>query len=325
MSTARHLLAILEGHVEGDSSNIYSTALQAAAREAELGHVKVAAKLRALVEKGRARESAGGATPLAQPRGELSNLVAIAYPRLTAGSMVLPKERRARLQRILLEQSQNRKLRSFNLAPRRKLLLIGPPGSGKTMTASVIAGELRLPLFTILLEGVITKFMGETAQKLRLIFDAMTRTRGVYFFDEFDAIGTRRNVGNDVGEVRRILNSFLSLLENDQSDSLIIAATNHPNLLDPALFRRFDDVLTYANPHKDETRRLIRAQLVGFQAEVSPDVIEMADGLSYADVVRAAQEAAKSAVLDDRQSVTDDDLRSALTDRRAGAHAPGKE
>jgi SpoVK/Ycf46/Vps4 family AAA+-type ATPase len=239
--------------------------------------------------------------------------------------MVLPKERRARLQRILLEQSQNHKLRSFDLSPRRKLLLIGPPGSGKTMTAAVIAGELRLPLFTILLEGVITKFMGETAQKLRIIFDAMTRTRGVYFFDEFDAIGARRSAGNDVGEIRRILNSFLSLLENDQSDSLIVAATNHPNLLDRALFRRFDDVLTYENPHRDEIRRLMRGQLVGFRASVSSEVVQMAEGLSYADVVRAVQEAAKSAVLDDRQSITDDDLRSALTDRLAGANAPGKE
>jgi SpoVK/Ycf46/Vps4 family AAA+-type ATPase len=325
MSTARHLLAVLEGHVEGDSSNVYSTALQAAAREAELGHTRVAAKLRALVEKGRARESVGSATPLVQPRGELSNLVAVTYPRLSAASMVLPKERRERLQRVLLEQSQNHKLRSFNLAPRRKLLLIGPPGSGKTMTASVIAGELRLPLFTILLEGVITKFMGETAQKLRVIFDAMTRTRGVYFFDEFDAIGARRNATNDVGEIRRILNSFLSLLENDQSESLIVAATNHPDLLDRALFRRFDDVVTYENPRRDEIRRLMRTQLVGFHALVSPDVTEMAEGLSYADVVRAVHEAAKSAVLEDRQSVTDDDLRSALADRRAGANKPGKE
>lgn len=325
MSTARHLLAILEGHVEGDSSNVYSTALQAAAREAELGHAKVAAKLRELVEKGRARESIGGATPLAQPRGELSTLVAVTYPRVTAASMILPKMRRERLQRILLEQSLNHKLRAFNLAPRRKLLLIGPPGSGKTMTAAVIAGELHLPLFTILLEGVITKFMGETAQKLRVIFDAMTRTRGVYFFDEFDAIGARRNASNDVGEIRRILNSFLSLLEHDQSESLIVAATNHPELLDRALFRRFDDVLTYDTPHRDEIHRLMRTQLSGFRADISVDVLEMAEGLSYADVVRAAQEAAKSAVLEDRQAVSATDLRLALADRRAGTTAPGKE
>ncbi|MCL5258290.1 MAG: ATP-binding protein [Firmicutes bacterium] len=319
MSTARHLLAILESHVEGDSPNLYSTALQAAAREAELGHTKVAAKLRDLVERGRSRESAAASTiPLAQPRGELANLVAVSYPHVGASSMVLPAERRSRLERILLEQSQHHKLRSFNLAPRRKLLLVGPPGSGKTMTASVIAGELRLPLFTILLEGVITKFMGETAQKLRTIFDSMTRARGVYFFDEFDAIGARRSAGNDVGEIRRVLNSFLSLLENDQSESLIIAATNHPNLLDAALFRRFDDVLEYVHPQRGEIQRLMRSQLIGFKAELPWEpLIECANGLSYADIVRASQEAAKSAVLQDRDTVSEDDLRIALSERRS--------
>jgi SpoVK/Ycf46/Vps4 family AAA+-type ATPase len=320
MSTARHLLAILESHVEGDSSNLYSTALQAAAREAELGHSKVAAKLRELVEKGRSREgSSSTATPIAQPKGELANLVAVTYPRIRANAMILPSDRRDRMERFLLEQAHHQKLRSHNLTPRRKLLLLGPPGSGKTMTASVIAGELRLPLFTILLEGVITKFMGETAQKLRVIFEAMTRSKGVYFFDEFDAIGARRNAGNDVGEIRRILNSFLSLLENDQSDSIIIAATNHPELLDPALFRRFDDVLEYKPPSRDEIRKLMRTQLIGFRPEVTWDtLVDYAEGLSYADVVRATQEAAKSAILGDRASVTESDIRDAIAERVTG-------
>jgi SpoVK/Ycf46/Vps4 family AAA+-type ATPase len=320
MSTARHLLAILESHVEGDSSNLYSTALQAAAREAELGHTKVAAKLRDLVEKGRSREgSSSSATPIAQPKGELANLISVAYPRIKANAMILPADRRDRLERFLLEQVQYHKLRSHNLAPRRKLLLLGPPGSGKTMTASVIGGELRLPLFTILLEGVITKFMGETAQKLRTIFEAMTRSKGVYFFDEFDAIGARRNAGNDVGEIRRVLNSFLSLLENDQSESVIIAATNHPELLDPALFRRFDDVLEYKQPSRDEIRKLMRTQLIGFKSEVAWDrLVDYADGLSYADVVRATQEAAKSAILGDRSVVTESDIREAIAERATG-------
>src|SRR5262249_62234212 len=104
------------------------------------------------------------------------------------------------------------------------------------------------PLLGVRLDGLITKFMGETAAKLRLIFDAMTRTRGVYLFDEFDAIGGDRSLPNDVGEMRRVLNSFLQFLEADDSDSLILAATNHDELLDPALFRRFDDVIRYGPP-----------------------------------------------------------------------------
>ena len=102
------------------------------------------------------------------------------------------------------------------LAPRRKLLLVGPPGTGKTLTASVLAGELGLPLLQVRLDGLITKFMGETAAKLRQIFDATGRTRGVYFFDEFDAIGSQRGLANDVGEIRRVLNSFLQMIEQDR-------------------------------------------------------------------------------------------------------------
>ncbi len=111
------------------------------------------------------------------------------------------------------------------------------------MAASVLAGELGIPLFLVRLDSLITKFMGETAAKLRQVFDSITDMRGVYFFDEFDAIGSQRGLANDVGEIRRVLNSFLQMIENDQSNSLIVAATNHPEILDYALFRRFDDVI----------------------------------------------------------------------------------
>jgi SpoVK/Ycf46/Vps4 family AAA+-type ATPase len=114
---------------------------------------------------------------------------------------------------VLLEQRQQKRLREHSLSPRCKLLFLGPPGSGKTMTASALAGELHLPLFTIMLEGLITKFMGGTAAKLRLVFEAIRQTQGVYLFDEFDALGAHRSQSNEVGEIRRVLNSFLQLLE----------------------------------------------------------------------------------------------------------------
>ncbi len=124
------------------------------------------------------------------------------------------------------------------------------------MTASALAGELGIPLFVVRLDAFITKFMGETA-KLRQVFDAVTSTRGVYFFDEFDAIGSQRGMANDVGEIRRILNSFLLMIEQDDSNSVIVAATNHPDILDEALFRRFDDVVEYHVPSKAEVQALL--------------------------------------------------------------------
>ena len=129
------------------------------------------------------------------------------------------------------------------------------------MTAAVLAGELGLPLFTIQLDGLITKYLGETAAKLRLIFDAIQQTRAIYLFDEFDALGGERAAQNEVGEIRRVLNSFLLFLEEDQSESIIVAATNHPKLLDSALFRRFESVIEFRLPSKEVAEKVLRSRL----------------------------------------------------------------
>ena len=219
---------------------------------------------------------------------------------------------------MLTEQRQQKRLREYNLVPRRKLLLVGPPGSGKTMTASALAGELQLPLFTTLYDSLIGKFMGETAGRLKLIFDAMTITRGVYFFDEFDAIGSQRQSANDVGEIRRILNSFLMFLENNQGDSLIIAATNHPNLLDKALFRRFDDVIKYTLPDRKMIQELIQVRLTTFDIGWNnwSEITNKANGLTQAEIVRATDEAAKKAVLSDTLTISSESLISAILERK---------
>jgi AAA+ superfamily predicted ATPase len=187
------------------------------------------------------------------------------------------------------------------------------------MTASAIAGELHLPLFTTRLDTVITRFMGETAAKLRLIFDQMATQRGVYLFDEFDAIGGRRNADNDVGEMRRVLNSFLQFLEEPNStDSVVVCATNHPELLDRALFRRFDDIFEYALPDADAIRNVLATRLSAFRPSgvAWATVIESANGLSQADLARAADEVIKIAILNDKKSVNTQDLTSALKQRR---------
>lgn len=174
---------------------------------------------------------------LTQPRGELSGLLEASYPKLKLNDMVLSTLVSENLVRLLKEQQHIQKIRSYGLAPRKKLLLIGLPGTGKTLTASALAGELGLPLFVVRLDTLMTKFMGETAAKLRLIFDAIQQTRGVYLFDEFDSIGSQRGLTNDVGEIRRVLNSFLQMLEQDDSNSLLVAATNHVQILDGVLCR----------------------------------------------------------------------------------------
>jgi SpoVK/Ycf46/Vps4 family AAA+-type ATPase len=326
MSAARHMIALLKSHLEGDDKEFLSVAMQAAAHEARLGHVAVAQQLRDLIDESKRRSSAvgnrSGQLVVLEPRGELASLLSVQTPAIRFSDMALPETLAERLKRVLLEQRQQKRLREHSLSPRRKLLFVGPPGSGKTMTASALAGELHLPLFTIMLEGLITKFMGETAAKLRLVFEAIRQTQGVYLFDEFDALGTHRGQSNDVGEIRRVLNSFLQLLEKDNSQSLIVAATNHPELLDKALFRRFDDVIEYKLPDSRLAEEILRRKLAMFEtAEIDwTRILPEAEGLSQAELVRASEEAAKKAVLGGSTRITSQALIAALQERKAASH-----
>jgi SpoVK/Ycf46/Vps4 family AAA+-type ATPase len=322
MTTARHIVTLLKSYIEGDEDRFLATAMQLAAHEARQGHGKLAQEVKELVDAAKVKEPAmrrpGGPVPLVQPKGELAGLLNARYPDSRLPDMILTDAISARLGRVLSEQRQQQDLRDHGLQPRRKLLLVGPPGSGKTMTAAVLAGELYLPLFTIVLDGLITKFMGETAAKLRLVFDAMQATRGVYLFDEFDAIGARRGERQDVGEIRRVLNSFLQFLEQDESFGLIVAATNHPELLDKALFRRFDDVIEYSLPDAALAEALLRARLDRFDTRglAWREVAEQASGLSQGEIVRAADDAAKWVLLRNVKRITSEALTNALAERR---------
>jgi SpoVK/Ycf46/Vps4 family AAA+-type ATPase len=232
--------------------------------------------------------------------------------------MVLDESLAGQLQRVIREQRHAARILAHGLTPRRKLLLVGPPGTGKTLSAAVLAGELGLPLCQVRLDGLITKYMGETAAKLRQIFEATDQTRGVYFFDEFDAIGSQRGLANDVGEIRRVLNSFLQMIEQDSSHSLIVAATNHPEILDHALFRRFDDVLHYELPDVTQVAELLKVRLARYAAKVISwkRLAETAIGLSYAEVTRATEEVLKEALIHQRERVTEADIRHMLAERQ---------
>ena len=321
MAIADQLKALLKSHMEGDDQRFFSVAMQLAAHEAKLGHGKLAEELRTLIDEAKSREGTGQLTPISRPRGELANLLTVSYPKFRLGDMVLDDALEQQLQRIIREQRYAERILRHGLSPRRKLLLVGPPGTGKTLTASVLGGELGIPLFQVRLDGLITKYMGETAAKLRQIFEATGQTRGVYFFDEFDAIGSQRSLTNDVGEIRRVLNSFLQMIEQDRSHSLIVAATNHAGILDHALFRRFDDVLHYELPGETQIAALLRARLVRFVAKgVSwKRLAEFAAGLSYAEVTRAAEEVLKEALIHDRERVTEVDIRKTLVERQGVA------
>jgi SpoVK/Ycf46/Vps4 family AAA+-type ATPase len=322
MPTAQQLLALIKSHVKGDDERFYSLVLQLAASEAKRGHAVLAEQLKELLEQAKSPRPrvvySHGPVPVPSVRSDLASILSVQYPKTLLSNMVLDENLMAQLRRIVYEQRQRARLKNHGLNARRKLLLTGPPGSGKTMTVSALAGELGLPLFSVLLHGILTKFMGEAAAKLRLIFDAMTEMRGVYLFDEIDALGGKRDAENDVGEARRILNSFLQFLEQDHSDALIVATTNHESLLDRALFRRFQAILKYKLPSLDEISRAMKMRLQGFDvSEVEwPIIAREADGLSHAEITAAAEDAARNAILDHGPEIHTSDLSTAVASRK---------
>ncbi len=320
MSNSQHIIALLKSYIEKDENQFYSIAMQAAAKEARQGHSQVALAIRSLVEEARDKSKRSFASPYNQSKAsqnDVAGLLAISEPSIRLSNMVLPQEIKQKLERVIHEYRQRDNLLLYNLKPRRKLLLVGPPGTGKTMTAQALAGELHFHLLTVTLESVISKYMGETAAKLRLIFDSMDAVSGVYFFDEFDAIGAKRSATNDVGEIRRVLNSFLQFLENDYSESLVIAATNHPELLDPALFRRFDDVIEYTLPDRKMAECILKNSLALFDTKKVKwkSVLDAVNGISQADITKVATEAAKVAVLEGKTIITNREFDMALADR----------
>lgn len=322
MATATQIKELLKTHGSGDDERFYAIAMQMAAAEAKKGHEKLATDLRRLVEKARMRKNESGMDArivhLARPTGEAADLLEVVDDSRRLSDVVMDAALAERMQRILSEQQHIDRIRAAGLTPRNRLLFTGPPGCGKTLTASALANEIAVPLLVVRLDSLITRYLGESLSKLRVIFDTINRTRAVYLFDEFDSIGTTRAATNDVGEMRRVLNGFLMHVEKLRSDSLIIAATNFIGSLDRALFRRFDDMVEFGLPGREEAWKTINGLLSGVKTERlrKGEISQAAKGLSYAEITRACEETMKEMIITHSHQISNEMLLNALTERR---------
>lgn len=322
MATATQIKALLQSYGSRDDERFFTVALQVAAAEARQGHEQLAKEIRELVDRAKTRLSErqvrNAVVHVAQPHGEAAELLEAADARVSLRDLILPAPLKERIERILAEQRNLGRLKEHDLHARQRLLFTGPPGCGKTMTATALASELGVPLLIVRLDGLITKFLGDSLSKLRVVFEAVNQSRAVYLFDEFDSIGYARDQSNDVGEMRRVLNSFLMFIEKLNSNSLVIAATNHGERLDKALYRRFDDLVEFGLPNEAEVRAVFDARLSGVKTErlSQRKLAFAAKGLSFSEITRACEEAVKEMLLDDRRAVTDEMLLKALTERR---------
>ncbi len=216
-------------------------------------------------------------------------------------------ETKAILQNVVKEYGYKEQFKPWQIESDRKLLLEGSSGCGKTFTAQCLAKELELPLFVVKTEMLVDSHLGATAKQLSQVFECIKSLPAVYLFDEFDSIGFSRisSKGESTeGEMRRVLNSLLQFIENDKSNSVIIATTNLIELIDKALHRRFDYILTYDKPTKDIIEKLYSENLKeylqansGAELNITDELIEVSTGISSAEIIKICKRAIKNNIL----------------------------
>ncbi len=293
MIKTEQIVSLIRSHMNNDDAQFRKIALQISASEARAGHSAAAASI---------HEAATCSVhlntfKLKAVNADIADLLLMVDKRYMLKDLIVADSIKQKINRVLKEYLEQDKLHKYNLENRRKLLLYGTSGTGKTMTAEILAQELNLPFFIVRTEKVVTKFMGETGLKLGKIFDTIAQMPAVYLFDEFDAIGLQRGMDNEVGEQRRILNTFLQLLERDSSSSIIIAATNNVEALDKALFRRFDDAIEYKLPERAEIISILKEALC-MSNEV--DIYSLCDrfiGMSHAEIKNICADSMKESIL----------------------------
>lgn len=298
--------------------------------EKKLGHVALAKQLEKILEQSPPKpavsapvatveSSRGGLSTLPMSPRKQQPLTTLIPPELLRHHMVLPKNVESRFLRIEREYAARDRLARHGLNYRKRILFYGPPGCGKSLGAERLAWSTGLPLMKVRFDSVMSSYFGESASNLRAIFDSIRTVPTLLFLDECDFVARSRTMTNDVGEAPRIVNTLLMLLEEYQAPGLLVAATNLDTSLDRAIFRRFDEVLELPPPGLEEIRQLLFLTLSSIEVASGIDwaiVSEALQGASAANVVKVAQDAAKTAVLADGLPVESTHLLEAVAELR---------
>jgi len=233
--------------------------------------------------------------------------------------VILELELEDALKQIVEEVRQAEVLATYGLRPKQRVLFCGPPGTGKTLSAQVISSVLGYPLAHVRFDSIVSSFLGETASNLRKIFDFIQRGQWVVLFDEFDVIGKQRDDPYEHGEIKRVVNNFMQMLDGYSGESLLIAATNHQHLLDPGLWRRFDEILFFDMPDRQRRARIFAKYLRVLDKNPDVDLDALAEGTEHfspADIAQVCWEALKRTVLNDGAQVGQQELRTAIAHQK---------
>lgn len=309
MARGELLRKLFESYKSRKDTEFKKTALEIIAEEKFKNNNQLAEDLQRLINK----PSAGpkkemkrltNINNLPKDKERLSPLVEVRKLERNLQDIILNKENARSIRKIINEYSKSEVLKMHGILPSYKILFCGPPGCGKTLCSEVVASELGLPMLYTRFDSVVSSYLGETASNLRKIFDYASSGRWVVMFDEFDAIGKARDDQNEHGELKRVVNSFLQILDSFTANSLVIAATNHEQLLDPALWRRFDEIVFFPNPTIAQIRKMVELKFKNFPFSFPLKTsIGKMKNMSYSDVERLCIDSMKSAILESKDKV----------------------
>lgn len=320
MARADLLKQLFRAYRGGDHSQFMDAAMGIVDEERRKQHTTLARDLTRILNNGSNGPAATAAvtlSPLPKDDDRGTSLLDVRHPERYPQDVVLPEAQRRLVTDVMDEFRDWDVLEANGLRPSSTLLFCGPPGCGKTITAEMIATELSLPMLYVRFDAVVSSLLGETAANLRKIFDYAARDMWVLFFDEFDAIGRSRDDATEHGELKRVVNAFLQLLDAFTGRSLVIAATNFPQSLDLALWRRFDEVIRFEKPDIEAIARLIDRRTAHMKRSFKPAAFaEQLDGMSYSDVERICWDALKKAAMARSRTLSGDQFEAAIRKQR---------
>ncbi len=319
MARSDLLKRLFEGYQCRDDKLFRAAAEEIISEERMKQHPVLANELQRILANGVNRMTpvqgyGAGYDPVPMDSDRRTPLLTIRTPDRYFNDLVLRTEARTTLNRIMTEIRDWDVLEAHGLKPSRRLLFCGPSGCGKTATAEAVSAELGLPMLYVRFDSVVSSLLGETAANLRKVFDYSSRGQWVVFFDEFDAIGRSRDDATEHGEIKRVVNSFLQLLDGFDSRTLVIAATNFAQVLDPAIWRRFDEVLRFDLPSREALELLVTTRLRPLQVQKNQIklIVDALDGATFADAERACFDARKLCALDGCSTLRKSDVEDAI-------------
>lgn len=317
MTRGELLRKLFKSYVSNDNHSFRAVALEIIAEEQQKQNHALARDLLELLETQTLlpkKINNLGFFEIPKEKQQQFQLVELKQPIHGLTDIILKDKTREQINRVILEYNKLEVLKIHGLKPKKRILLCGPSGCGKSLSAEVIATELKLPLLYTRFDAIISSYLGETATNLRKVFDYAKSGKWVILFDEFDSIGKSRNSPQDHGEMQRVVNSFLQIIDNFEGDSIIIAATNNPSILDPALWRRFDEIIIFEKPNLQEIKLLLRLKLKNFPIDKVNinEISKKVQGLSYAEIEWICLDTIKTAILEDKDAVNQDILLASI-------------